>query len=230
MERELVCAFVWHLGSSTFRTFHINTRTSLGIVAMSTEPPSAYELLGVSQDAREEEINKAFRQRSLKVHPDRNPTIQRPVGILFSPSMPPHLSNFVTKPPQMQPQNSTSSSLLKNSSLTHYEELNLTHHYGNNARTRKSMRNLMQSGRPCKTISKNANGNSRGRRWKLLRSNESERRRRRISVTREGACGRRGRSCPARVQATQQIPELNPLRRNQKRQVSAYVSPQQCAL
>jgi hypothetical protein len=73
MERELVCAFVWHLGSSTFRTFHINTRTSLGIVAMSTEPPSAYELLGVSHDAREEEINKAFRQRSLKVHPDRNP-------------------------------------------------------------------------------------------------------------------------------------------------------------
>ena len=39
---------------------------------MSTEPLSAYELLGVSQDAREEEINKAFRQRSLKVHPDRN--------------------------------------------------------------------------------------------------------------------------------------------------------------
>ena len=40
---------------------------------MSTEPQNAYELLGVSQDAREEEINKAFRQRSLKVHPDRNP-------------------------------------------------------------------------------------------------------------------------------------------------------------
>ena len=40
---------------------------------MSTELSNAYELLGVSQDAREEEINKAFRQRSLKVHPDRNP-------------------------------------------------------------------------------------------------------------------------------------------------------------
>lgn len=39
---------------------------------MSAEPLNAYELLGVSQDAREEEINKAFRQRSLKVHPDRN--------------------------------------------------------------------------------------------------------------------------------------------------------------
>jgi len=36
---------------------------------MSTEPPSAYDLLDVSHDAREEEINKAFRQRSLiKAH------------------------------------------------------------------------------------------------------------------------------------------------------------------
>ena len=51
---------------------------------MSTEPPSAYELLGVSQDAREEEINKAFRQRSLKVHPDRNPDNPEAGEYLFS--------------------------------------------------------------------------------------------------------------------------------------------------
>ena len=69
------CAFVWLLCLSTFCTFcttFTNTRAFLGIITMSTEPLSAYELLGVSQDAREEEINKAFRQRSLKVHPDRN--------------------------------------------------------------------------------------------------------------------------------------------------------------
>jgi len=61
---------------------------------MSTEPPSAYDLLDVSHDAREEEINKAFRQRSLKVHPDRNPDNPEAGRYPFSPSMPPHLRNL----------------------------------------------------------------------------------------------------------------------------------------
>lgn len=76
MHKFIECLCLAALPLSTFRIFHpfhTNTRTFLGVVAMSTEPPSAYELLGVSQDARDEEINKAFRQRSLKVHPDRNP-------------------------------------------------------------------------------------------------------------------------------------------------------------
>jgi DnaJ family protein C protein 17 len=43
---------------------------------MATSTSSAlnpYELLGVASDARDDVINKAFRQKSLKVHPDRNP-------------------------------------------------------------------------------------------------------------------------------------------------------------
>ncbi|KAG8829852.1 hypothetical protein FRC17_005911 [Serendipita sp. 399] len=32
-----------------------------------------YELLGITQEAREKDINKAFRSKSLAVHPDRNP-------------------------------------------------------------------------------------------------------------------------------------------------------------
>lgn len=39
----------------------------------ASTPINPYELLGVSPDARDEAINKAFRQKSLKVHPDRNP-------------------------------------------------------------------------------------------------------------------------------------------------------------
>jgi len=50
----------------------------------ATTVPNAYELLDVSQDAREEEINKAFRQRSLKVQPDRNPN-NPDVGVCLVP-------------------------------------------------------------------------------------------------------------------------------------------------
>lgn len=40
---------------------------------MSTDPneTSPYELLGVALEATEPEIRTAYRQRSLKVHPDR---------------------------------------------------------------------------------------------------------------------------------------------------------------
>ncbi|PVF94797.1 DnaJ-domain-containing protein [Serendipita vermifera] len=40
---------------------------------MASETSDPYELLGISSEARVEDINKAFRQKSLKVHPDRNP-------------------------------------------------------------------------------------------------------------------------------------------------------------
>ncbi|PIL34626.1 transporter [Ganoderma sinense ZZ0214-1] len=39
---------------------------------MSTEDVNPYELLGLSIEATEQEIKTAYRQRSLKVHPDRN--------------------------------------------------------------------------------------------------------------------------------------------------------------
>jgi hypothetical protein len=39
--------------------------------AMSSDEPNAYEVLSVAQEASEAEIRKAYRQRSLKVHPDR---------------------------------------------------------------------------------------------------------------------------------------------------------------
>ncbi|KAI0295738.1 hypothetical protein BC826DRAFT_1104138 [Russula brevipes] len=37
---------------------------------------NAYEIVGVSSDATEADIKKAFRQRSLKTHPDRNPHLK----------------------------------------------------------------------------------------------------------------------------------------------------------
>ncbi len=35
------------------------------------EEQNAYEIVGVSSDATDADIKKAFRQRSLKTHPDR---------------------------------------------------------------------------------------------------------------------------------------------------------------
>ena len=40
-------------------------------IKMSTEEVNPYELLGLSIEATEQEIKTAYRQRSLKVHPDR---------------------------------------------------------------------------------------------------------------------------------------------------------------
>lgn len=40
------------------------------------EEQNAYEVVGVTSDATDAEIKKAFRQRSLKTHPDRNPNLK----------------------------------------------------------------------------------------------------------------------------------------------------------
>ena len=94
------------------------------------------------------------------------PITQRLVGISFYCDRPSFM-RLMRLTLQIQPQSSTNLSLLKNFSLIHYEELNSTHHYENNAHTRKSMRDSMQSGRLCKTILKNANGNLKGQEWIL---------------------------------------------------------------
>ncbi|EPQ52028.1 heat shock protein DnaJ, partial [Gloeophyllum trabeum ATCC 11539] len=39
------------------------------------EETNPYELVGVPLEANEAEIRKAYRQKSLKVHPDRNPDL-----------------------------------------------------------------------------------------------------------------------------------------------------------
>ena len=40
-------------------------------MSTSEEEPNPYELIGVGLEATEAEIKTAYRQRSLKVHPDR---------------------------------------------------------------------------------------------------------------------------------------------------------------
>jgi hypothetical protein len=40
-------------------------------VEMSSEDSNPYELLGIKLDANEQEIKTAYRQRSLKIHPDK---------------------------------------------------------------------------------------------------------------------------------------------------------------
>jgi len=44
--------------------------------------PTHYEILGVSQDANDSEIKKAYRSLSLKYHPDRNPSEEAKAKIL----------------------------------------------------------------------------------------------------------------------------------------------------
>jgi curved DNA-binding protein CbpA len=44
-------------------------------MAKETEETNAYEVVGVGSDATDADIKKAYRQRSLKTHPDR---VRRP--------------------------------------------------------------------------------------------------------------------------------------------------------
>lgn len=46
------------------------------------EEKNAYEVVGVGSDATEADIKKAFRQRSLKTHPDR---VRPPFALVRSP-------------------------------------------------------------------------------------------------------------------------------------------------
>jgi DnaJ-class molecular chaperone len=48
-------------GNYRFQSTHI----------MSTEERTAYEILGVVSDVSEADLKKAYRQQSLRVHPDR---------------------------------------------------------------------------------------------------------------------------------------------------------------
>ena len=42
------------------------------VVLVSGKTPNPYKVLGVSKDATEDQIKKAFNKRSRKYHPDRN--------------------------------------------------------------------------------------------------------------------------------------------------------------
>ena len=64
MYKCLVAAFLWYIWYLNFTTV-----TALENIA-SFDP---FQILGVSNDASVRDIKKAYRQLSLKMHPDKNP-------------------------------------------------------------------------------------------------------------------------------------------------------------
>ena len=57
--------------------YELRLTLSPAMATTGDEQESPYEILGLNSEANDAEIRTAYRQRSLKVHPDR-------VGILFS--------------------------------------------------------------------------------------------------------------------------------------------------
>ena len=62
-----------HFKSSNRAIFYIVFLFVLNQLLVLVSADDFYSLLGVAQDAETSQIKKAFRQKSLELHPDKNP-------------------------------------------------------------------------------------------------------------------------------------------------------------